>query len=423
MKLVFVGGGFVGLVSAAVFADLGNEVGVIEVDGKKVELLRQGRVPFFEPGLEKLIKKNKITFTTSYREVIPEAEVVFICVGTPTIDGRPDLTAILTSTREVARNLKGQTVVVIKSTVPPGANKKIEEVMRLETKAAFELASMPEFLREGDAIEDTLKPDRVVIGAKKKWVVDKLMRLNEVLPGERVVCDPVSAQMIKYAANAFLPMKISFANSIAVMCDKFGANAREVLRGMGLDKRIGTAFLRVGIGYGGSCFHKDVQALIGMAARQGFDFKILKAVEETNEGLISYFVNKAERMVGGSLKRKTAALLGLAFRPETSDMREARSIYLIKELVKRGAKIRATDPVAVEEARKVIKEQVNYQERVEETVRGADVLFLVTEWEDYRRLDWVKMKGLMRTPVVIDGRNFYNEKEIKKQGFEYAGIG
>lgn len=426
MNLVVVGAGYVGLVTAAVFADLGQRVRVVENQKEKVAQLLAGKIPFYEPGLGKLVLKNvrakRLVFTTDYAQAVSQAAVIFICVGTPTVNGKIDLSYLYAATKSVAQNLSKPAVIVIKSTVTPGINQKIKERMEKYTKIKLELASVPEFLREGRAIADTLRPYRVVIGADKKSVAQILLKLHRKIAGERLVCDPVSAQMIKYAANAFLPTKISFANSVAVLCDKVGADITKVMLGVGLDKRIGPDFLGAGLGYGGSCFPKDVAALVNLAKKTGSNFRILQAVEKTNQDQVDYFVQKAVNLAGGSVKNKIMVVLGLAFKPETSDMREARSIYVIQKLKELGALIHACDPVAIPEAQKIIT-GVKYFSNPYEALKNAAALLLVTEWPEYQKLDFKKIKKLMATPVVLDGRNVYNRAKLEKLGFVYGGIG
>lgn len=426
MKLSFIGGGYVGLVTAAVFAKLGHNCWVVEIDDEKIEKLSRGEIPFYEPGLGELIAKNvsagRLHFTKHYKEAIPGSEVIFICVGTPSIKGKIDLSYVYSAAKSVAENLQDPAIVVIKSTVPPGINAKIEKLMKNYTQVEFDLASVPEFLREGKALEDSLNPYRIVIGAEKKSVAKNLLQLHRKIPGKRLVCNPVSAQLIKYAANAFLPMKISFANSIAILCDKFGAEVEEVMKGIGMDKRIGPDFLAAGLGYGGSCFPKDVAALISLSRAKGYSFAILKAVEKTNRNQVDYFVKKILRLCGGSVNNKILVVLGLSFKPGTSDIREARSLLVIEKLQKEGAKIRACDPVAIPEAKKVLKE-VDFFENPYKALKGAEALILVTEWEEYKNLDFLKIKSLMKSLLVIDGRNVYNRKKLERLGFIYEGIG
>jgi UDPglucose 6-dehydrogenase len=426
MNLTVVGAGFVGLVTATVFADFGHQVWVVEIEPKKIKRLKQGKAPFYEPGLDKLLAKNlkagRLKFTDRYPEAIAEAEVIFICVGTPNKNGEIELSYLYSAAQSIAKNLKKPAIVAIKSTVPPRINGKIEKWMRNFTKVPFEIASLPEFLAEGRAVKDTLNPYRVIIGTRKKAVAEKLLKLHQKMTGERLICDPASAQLIKFAANTFLPTKISFANAIAVLCDQFGADVKKVMKGLGMDKRIGPDFLRAGIGYGGSCFPKDVAALISLAKKSGYRFKIIEATQETNQFQIDYFLKKAARLCGGSLKGKTVVILGLAFKPETSDMREASSIDVISGLKKEKAKIRACDPVAVPEAKRILS-GVQFFADPYQALKGAEVLLLVTEWNQYQKLDFKKVKRLMRTPVVIDGRNVYNRKKLEKLGFLYEGIG
>lgn len=425
MNLAVIGAGYVGLVTAVVFAKFGNNVWVVNKDVEKTKNLKKGKVPFYEPGVKELLKENasRLNFTVSYKKAIPNSKIIFVCVGTPPKDnGEADLSQVFASCRSIAQNLKNYTVIVIKSTVPPDTNEKIKRLIKKETKVPFDLASCPEFLREGSAIEDTINPDRIIIGADKKEVADLLIKLHQPIGGKRIVCDPMSAQMVKYTNNAFLATKISFANAIAVICEKFGANVEEVLDGIGADKRIGRSFLYPGLGFGGSCLPKDIQALIALAKKKSYNFKFLKAVEEINKGQIDLVIRKAVRLCGGKLRGKTVAILGLSFKPETSDMREARSILLIERLKKLRVKIKAYDPVAIPEARKIIK-GVKYCRDPYETVREADILFLVTEWDEFKKLDLKKIKKLMKTPVVVDGRNIYNPVQMAKLGFIYEGIG
>lgn len=424
MNLAVIGAGYVGLVTSAVFAKFNHKVWLVDIDKKRIKNLKKGKISFYEPGLEKLIKKNtaKLVFTTDYHEAIPQAEIIFICVGTPNKDGEIDLSYVCSAVESVAKNLQKPAIVVVKSTVPPGVNKELKKRMEKLTKIKFDFASVPEFLREGKALEDTLHPYRVVIGAEKKSVANKLLELHRKIGGKRLICDSASAQLIKYASNAYLPTKISFANAISVLCDKFGADVNKVMEGMGMDERIGPAFLGAGLGYGGSCFPKDVKALIKLARKASYDFQILKAIQKANQAQIDYFLKKIVRLCGGSIKGKRIAVLGLAFKPETSDMREARSIYVIRGLKRRRAKIRACDPVAILEAKKILS-GVRFFADPYQALKGADALLLVTEWDEYKKLDFKKIKKLMRSPVVVDGRNIYNRKRLEKLGFIYEGLG
>jgi len=432
MNLTIIGAGYVGLVTGAVFSDFGNKVRIIEIDQEKIKKLKKGEVPFYEPGLKELVAKNtakkNLQFTNSYQEAIPKSEIIFVCVGTPTKNlqgGKPDLSYLYEATKSIAENLKEPAIIVVKSTVPPGTNMKLAEWMKKFTKVDFNLASVPEFLKEGTALEDSFHPSRVVIGAENKLVIKKLLLLHKKIPGKRLICNSSSAQMIKYASNTFLPMKITFANSLAILCEKLGADIKEVTKGMGMDKRIGPLFLDAGLGYGGSCFPKDIAALVGLAENAGFDFKLMKAVQKTNEEMINHFVRKTEKLCQGSIKDKVIVVLGLAFKPGTSDMRESRSVSLIKELQKKGALIRACDPVAIPEAKKLLT-NVEYFLDPYKALEGADVLMVGSgpySWEEYKNLDFVKLKKIMKGKVVIDSWNIYNKDKLKKLGFTYEGIG
>jgi len=426
MNLAVVGGGYVGLVTAAVFAQLGHRVIVVDIDKEKIFKLKRGEVPFYEPGLNDLVKKellsNRLFFTDAYSPAISSAEIVFICVGTPTIKGRADLSFLFEAVRQIATEIKDETIVVIKSTVPPGTNEKVEKLMKRLTKSKFYLASVPEFLREGKAIYEALHPQRIIIGSREPKVARKLRELYKGIPGKRFECSPESAQLIKYASNAFLATKISFINSISILCDALGANVDEVINGLGMDKRIGREYLNAGLGYGGSCFPKDVAALIDISKKNNYNFQILKSTVKTNEFQINYFVNKAIGLLGGDIKGKVLTILGLSFKPGTSDMREARSIYIIKMLKEKGAIIRACDPAAVPEAKKIIK-GVDFFINPYEALAGAEGLLLVTEWDEYKSLDFNKIKQIMKKLVVIDGRNIYSRKQLENLGFIYGGIG
>lgn len=426
MQLAIIGAGYVGLVTAAVFADLGNKVKVIEIDKEKLKILKKGEIHFYEPGLKELIIENTskgiLVFTDNYESAIPGCEIIFICVGTPTKDGKADLTFVYNAVTMIAKNLTGPAIIVLKSTVPPGINIKLSKLIKKFTKVPFDIASVPEFLREGKALEDSRNPYRIVIGAENEKTAEKLLKLHEKILGKRLVCSCSSAQMVKYASNAFLPTKISFANSISVLCDKFKANVEDVMKGVGMDGRIGPDFLSAGLGYGGSCFPKDVAALIGLAKKSGYSFDILKAVEKTNKKQIDYFIQKVECLCKGSVRGKILTIFGLSFKPETSDMREARSIDVIRKLQQKGAVIRALDPVAISEAQKVLS-NVEYFIDPYKSLAGADGLLLVTEWKEYKDLDFKKIKRIMRRPVVVDGRNLYNRDKMEKLGFIYEGIG
>ena len=387
MNLAVVGAGFAGLVTAAVFADFKNQVWVLEKDSKKIKNLLKGKIPFYEPGLEALVLKNIkagcLHFSNDYSKVIPFSQIVFICVGTPNKNGEVDLSALLDVEKSIAKNLKKETIIVIKSTVPPGTNQKLEDLIKKFSKVDFNLVSIPEFLREGKAIENTLYPDRLIIGSENKLVVNKLLKLHRFVTGKRLICSPESAQLIKYASNTFLATKISFANTIAILCDKSGAQSNDVLRGLGMDKRIGSEFLKAGIGYGGSCLPKDVKALIKFAQRKDYNFHLLKSVEKINNDQIDYFINKLKKTFGGSLKAKKIVILGLTFKPETSDIRESCASYVVKKLKELKAKVIVCDPMA--QSRGLFRNPYL-------ALRDAEALFLVTEWDEYKNLDFLKVK-------------------------------
>ncbi len=426
MKITVVGTGYVGLVTVAVFAKLGNEVYGLDKDKLKIKNLKLKKVPFYEPGLEKLVGENvdkgRLRFTTDYSKAIPQSEIIFVCVGTPPKkNGDYDLKYVFASAREVAQNLKNYAVVAIKSTVPPNTSQKVKKIIQKISKAPFDIASCPEFLREGSAVEDSLHPSRVVIGTESKRAQKLLLKLHQPIRAPRVLCDVVSAQLIKYAANAFLATKISFINSIARLCDNIGADIDKVGRGLGLDSRIGKSFLKAGLGYGGSCFPKDTWALISFAKRQKYDFRFLKEVDMVNKRQINYFVSKIESLLG-NIKGKTVTLLGLSFKPNTDDMREARSIPLIKKLKEKGAKIQASDPIALPKAEEILSGVCLHKDPYK-ALAGAEALLLVTEWEEYKRLDFAKVKKIMKKPVVVDGRNFLPKEKLKKLGFTYEGMG
>jgi len=426
MKITVVGTGYVGVVTAAVFAKLGNQVWGLDVDERKISALKLGQIPFFEPGLAELVKgqlkKGKLKFTTDYSCVV-SSEVVFICVGTPPKkNGDYDLTFIYQSAKQVAMRIKKYTLVVIKSTVPPTTGKKVEEIIKAETQLPFDVASCPEFLREGSAVWDSFHPARIVIGTESKKAKELLAKLHQPIKATRVFCDVVSAQLTKYAANAFLATKISFINSIAFLCDKIGADIQKVSEGLGLDPRIGRSFLQAGLGYGGSCFPKDTWALISFAKRQNYDFAFLQQVDQINKSQIDYFVQKVERLLAGNVRGKTISILGLSFKPETDDIREARSLPIIAKLLQKGAKIQVTDPKAINNAKKVLT-KVKFFQSPYEALKGSEALLLITDWDHYAKLDFSKIKKLMKRPIVIDGRNFLPAQKLKKLGFTYEGIG
>ena len=416
--------------TAAVFADLGNTVWVVGRTKEKIDNLKKGKAPFYEPGLEELVKRNvdagRLLFTLNYGEAVTPSEIIFICVGTPSKpSGEADLTSVYEAAESTGKALVGYKVVVTKSTVPPGTNKKVAEILeRVKPKgASFAIASVPEFLREGTAINDTLHPDRVVIGTTSKRAEELLLELHKPIDGKSVLCNTETAELIKYASNSLLSTKISFANSIAFLSECVGADAEKVLDGVGLDRRLGRSFLYAGVGYGGSCFPKDVKALIAIAADYGYNFSILKAVEEVNKEAVIRFTEKILHHFGGKLKGKTLAVLGLSFKPDTDDMRAAPSVGIIGALIAGGATIRAYDPVAGENAKKVLPKGIHYAKDAYDAALGADAVIVVTEWNEFRQLDLVKLaKGLNRR-VLFDGRNIYDPGRVKQLGFVYYGVG
>jgi len=431
MKITFVGHGYVGLVSATIFADLGNYVTVIGHTPSTVENLNKGIVHIYEPGLTELVQKNlkakRLNFTLDYNSV-KDAELIFIGVGTPPKEnGEADLSTVLEVAGRIGKNLSGYTVVITKSTVPIGTNVKIKALIEKikPEKAEFDVASCPEFLRQGSAISDTLYPDRIVIGTESNRARDLLVELHKPLQ-ENANCPYVltnleTAEMIKYAANSFLAMKISFANSIAQLSEATGADALNALEGIGFDKRVGNYFLQPGPGYGGSCFPKDVKALISIAKDYGYDFKLLKEVENVNHVAKRLIVEKAEKLLG-DLKDKKIGILGLAFKPNTDDMRFAPSIEIIQWLKNKGAKIKAYDPQSMEKAKKVI-EGIEYMQDIYSVAQDADILIVVTDWNEFKEIDFGKIKKIMKSPVIIDARNIYDPQKVRNLGFTYMGVG
>lgn len=429
MTITFVGHGYVGLVTAAVFADLGNTVWVIGHTEEKINNLKKGIIPIYEPGLSEVVQRNveagRLLFTLDYDEAIKASNVVFIAVGTPSKEnGDADLAVVYEVAEKIGKHLDGHTVVVTKSTVPVGTNKKIRELIESvrPEKATFDLASAPEFLREGQAISDTLHPDRIIIGTDTKRAEDILVELHEPIDGQCVLTNIETAETIKYAANAFLSVKISFANAIAKLSELTNADGLKVLEGIGYDKRIGNQFLSPGAGYGGSCFPKDVRALIHISKQYGYRFSILEAVEEVNKQAMEDIVEKAKKLLDGKVDGKTIAVLGLSFKPDTDDMRDAPSITIINGLKALGATIKAFDPIALETAKKKIT-GIEFCKDVESATQDAQLLIVLTEWNEFKQLDLSKIKALMKSPIILDGRNIYNPTEVKRLGFTYQGVG
>jgi UDPglucose 6-dehydrogenase len=428
MKISIIGSGYVGLVSGACFAELGNQVICVDNDAKKIRNLKQGILPIYEPGLQELIvnnlKNKRLKFTSSIKEAVKASEIIFIAVGTPTLEnGEADLTGIENVARAIAVNMDGYRLIVEKSTVPVETCAWIKKTITTYVKKnhKFDVVSNPEFLREGSAINDFTHPDRIVLGAetvKAKQIMTKLYRpLNRPI----LVTNIKSAELIKHASNAFLATKISFINAVARICDRVGADVQEVAVGMGMDNRIGRYFLHAGLGYGGSCFPKDLDAFITIAEKLGYDFEILKAVRNTNEDQKRFIIQKIKDALW-IVKGKLITVLGLAFKPNTDDLRNAPSFDLIKALIQEGAKIKVYDPEAMEKAKKILK-GVIFCKDAYQAAKGADCLIVATEWNEFKELDFVRLKKTLKRALVIDGRNIYDSKQLKKLGFTYIGIG
>lgn len=427
-KISVIGVGYVGLVTAACFSDLGNTVTALDVDEKRIAGLKRGEMPIYEPGLEELVQRNiesgRLTFTTSYKEALRDCEFVFICVGTPSgVDGDADLKYVESAATSIAKNMQAPLVVINKSTVPVGTGDWVAEIISAAQPKPidFWVVSCPEFLREGAAIADFMSPHRTVLGSLHREAADKVAQLHLPLRAPIVITDLRTAEMIKYASNAFLATKISFINEIADICESLGADVKEVAAGMGFDPRIGKYFLEAGLGYGGSCFPKDVKALAFMAEELGHEPRILNSVMTVNGLRRSMIVNRLKNMAG-NLKGKTIGLLGLAFKWNTDDMRDAPSVDIAEALLKAGAKVRAYDPVAMDVAKEILPE-VQMTKDAYEVADGADALIVVTEWNEFKNLDLERVRDSMRQPVVIDGRNIYQPEQMRSLGFSYQGIG
>jgi UDPglucose 6-dehydrogenase len=430
MKIAVVGSGYVGLVAGACFAENGNEVVCIDKDAAKVRQLQRGQIPIYEPGLEEIVRRNRterrLTFTTNLARGVRASEIIFIAVGTPTgEDGSADLQHVIGVARDIARAMNGYKVIVNKSTVPVGTAAKVREIVRQETTHPFSVVSNPEFLKQGAAIDDFMKPDRVVIGAEDGRAAELMKELYAPFTrtGAPIMnMDCASAELCKYAANAMLATRISFMNEVANVCEAMGADVDQVRRAVAADRRIGPSFLFPGVGYGGSCFPKDVKALLRFAHAARYDFQILKAVEAVNERQKLRLLEKLKTHFG-SLKGKRIAVWGLAFKPRTDDMREAPALPLITGLIDAGAVVHAYDPEAMKVAKGIFGSKVHYAENSYTALTGADALVLVTEWNEFREPDFARMRKLMRSPVIFDGRNIYNPDQIKAQGFSYFSIG
>ena len=436
MKIAIVGTGYVGLVTGTCFAEMGVDVTCVDVQEEKILNLKKGIIPIYEPGLEDLVHKNyeagRLHFTTDLCEVLDDVEVVFSAVGTPPDeDGSADLHYVLEVARTIGRNMTHYTLVVTKSTVPVGTARKVKDAIRAELAARsldipFDVASNPEFLKEGNAVDDFMKPDRVVVGVESdraKGLMEKLYKPFMMNNYRLLFTDIPSAEMIKYAANSMLATRISFMNDIANLCELVGADVNMVRQGIGSDSRIGSKFLYPGCGYGGSCFPKDVKALIKTAEKAGYEMRVLKAVEEVNASQKELLFKKLLKHFGGDLSGKRVALWGLAFKPETDDMREATSLVLMDLLLGAGAEVKVYDPIAMDECRRRIGDRVEYAKDMYDAVVDADALLLVTEWKEFRMPSWEVVERVMKGNVVVDGRNIYDALELQSRGFVYNCIG
>lgn len=437
MKIAIVGTGYVGLVSGACFAEMGLEVTCVDTDARKIEQLKQGIIPIYEPGLKTIVVRNheadRLHFTTDLPSVLNDMEVVFIAVGTPSDEqGNADLSYVMTVADTIADHMTKPMLIVTKSTVPVGTSYQIQDRVRNRlnerglNEMTFDVASNPEFLKEGAAVNDFMSPDRVVVGVESeraKEVMSKLYR-PFLLNNFRVIfMDILSAEMTKYASNAMLATRISFMNDVANLCERVGADVNMVRRGMGSDSRIGRSFLYPGCGYGGSCFPKDIRAFIKVGEEYGYEMNVLKAVESVNNKQKNILFEKLSSFYNKNLENKTVAILGLSFKPETDDIREAPSLTLIDSLLDANIAVRAYDPAAMDEARTLLKDKIYYATDIYDAAHGADALIVPTEWKEFRLPNWKKLKEIMNVPLVIDGRNIYNKEELASQGFEYSGIG
>lgn len=428
MNITIIGSGYVGLVSGACFSELGNNVICVDNDIKKIANLKKGIIPIYEPGLEEMIalnmKKKRLVFTSDIKNAVASSEIIFIAVGTPPLDnGEADLTGIETVARNIAINMKGYHLIVEKSTVPVETGQWVKHTIEtyIKSKVKFDVASNPEFLREGQAINDFMHPDRIVIGVESKKAEELLVSLYKPLNAPLVVTDIKSAELIKHASNSFLAAKISFINAVSRICDKVGADVTEVARGMGLDKRIGSSFLNAGIGYGGSCFPKDLDAFITISEKLGYDFGLLKSVRRVNQEQKTAFQEKIKDSLW-IIKDKTIGVLGIAFKPDTDDIRNAPSIDIINALEKEGAKLKVYDPQSMQKAKGVLG-KIKFCKDPYEVCKGSDCLVVLTEWDEFKGLDFVRIKKLLKRPLVIDGRNIYDPGVMKDLGFNYISIG
>jgi UDPglucose 6-dehydrogenase len=430
MKIAVVGTGYVGLVAGTCFAESGNDVICVDIDKEKIASLNRGEVPIYEPGLEEMIRRNaadrRLSFTTEIARAVRKSEIIFIAVGTPQGQaGRANLAYVRATARSIAKAMNGRKIIVTKSTVPVGTADEISAIIKTATKYSFAVLTNPEFMKEGAAVEDFTKPDRVVLGGDDFKAIERLKEIYEpfVRTGNPIlVMDTRSAEMCKYAANAMLATKISFINEVARLCEKMGADVGEVRRAISMDRRIGPHFIFPGTGYGGSCFPKDVRAMISMGDKK-VDMLLMRAVEKVNEKQKRILVDKLMAVFGAKLAGKTFAVWGLAFKPRTDDMRDAPAISVINALLKAGAKVQAFDPEAMQEAKKIFGERIRYTEHNYDALDGAEALLILTEWNEFRRPDFGRMKQLLKSPVIFDGRNIYDPKDLRRLGFKYFPIG
>jgi len=429
MKIAVVGTGYVGLVTGTCLADLGNDVICVDINEEKINTLRQGKSPIYEPGLDELltknIKQNRISFSTDLGDSVQKSEVIYIAVGTPPdAEGKADLSAVKAVATNIGKNINDYKIVINKSTVPVGTGDLVEKIIKenMSNSIDFDVVSNPEFLKEGSALEDFLHPDRVVIGANNSKSAQKIKQIYEPLEAPIIITDLKSAEIIKYASNAFLSVKISFINEIANFCEIVGASVEDVARGMGSDSRIGPKFLKAGIGYGGSCFPKDTMALYEKGKEVGYDFKIVDATVKVNKEKRIRFLNKILNLVE-KYNVKSIGVWGLAFKPNTDDMREAPSIEIIKGLLDKGIVVSAYDPVAMTEAKHFFDDSITYAESTYDAINNKDMLVLLTEWNEFKQADFTTIKNTLNNPIIVDGRNVYNPEEMKKMGFKYYSIG
>lgn len=428
MNIAVIGTGYVGLVSGVCFSEIGNQVICVDNNEAKVDMLNEGNVPIYEPGLKELMASNmqagKLSFTSNIAEAISQSDIIFIAVGTPSLpSGEANLSYVEQVAIEIGSHIESYKIIVTKSTVPVGTNDRVRELISSISSQPFDVASVPEFLREGSAVKDTLNPDRIVIGTDSDRAIKTLKKLHRPLTENLIITDIRSAEMIKYASNAFLATKISFINEISNICEKVGADVTRVAEGMGYDKRIGASFLKAGIGYGGSCFPKDTQALIQIAGMVDYDFRLLKSVVQVNQDQRLHVIHKLEEALG-SLKGKTIAVWGLAFKPETDDVRDAPAIDIIQHLSDAGAVIKAYDPIATANFRKEVDvASITWEENPLHAAEGADALCVLTEWKEFAHIDLNELVKIMKDPIMIDGRNLYSAEQVQASNLQYYSVG